>query len=204
MASIGIRQCREICRAQRHVDHIFPFCIRTGVIRPEQHAQGIEAAVPVGISGRQHLFGNRRAERERIVGIADDGLAAAPLGPNRVEPGAIAIRHRGKRGGADHVLGGYGAIGAPIPQQGGEAAIAVRASRSHIPIMAITVSAEDMDAIARKVLDGLPEPFRGHCADVVMMVEDFATPEQLASVGVFDRWELSGLYEGRPLPDRSI
>lgn len=70
--------------------------------------------------------------------------------------------------------------------------------------MAITVSAEDMDALARDVLATLPEPFRAHCADVVLAVEDFATPEQLASVGLHDRWQLSGLYEGRPLPDQSI
>lgn len=70
--------------------------------------------------------------------------------------------------------------------------------------MSTTVSAEEMDTLARKVLASLPEPFREHCADVVLMVEDFATPEQLSSVGLVDRWELSGLYEGRPLPDQSI
>lgn len=70
--------------------------------------------------------------------------------------------------------------------------------------MATTVSADEMDALARQVLATLPEPFRSHCAHVVLMVEDFATPEQLASVGLFDRWQLSGLYEGRPLPDQSV
>lgn len=70
--------------------------------------------------------------------------------------------------------------------------------------MPFTASAEEMDVLARKVLAGLPEPFRSHCADVVLMVEDFATAGQLASVGLVDRWELSGLYEGRPLPERSI
>jgi len=70
--------------------------------------------------------------------------------------------------------------------------------------MAITVSTDDMDALARRVLASLPEPFRAHTTNIVLMVEDFATPEQLSSVGLLDRWELSGLYEGRPLPDRSI
>lgn len=70
--------------------------------------------------------------------------------------------------------------------------------------MAVTVSAEEMEALAGHVLATLPEPFRRHCDDVVLMVADFATPEQLSSVGLFDRWQLSGLYEGRPLPDRSI
>lgn len=70
--------------------------------------------------------------------------------------------------------------------------------------MAATVSATDMEMLAKTVLANLPAPFGDACADVVLMVEDFATPEQLASVGMFDRWELSGLYEGRPLPDQSI
>jgi predicted Zn-dependent protease with MMP-like domain len=70
--------------------------------------------------------------------------------------------------------------------------------------MALTVSAEEMEALAKRVLAGLPEPFRDHCRDIVLRVEDFATSEQLASVGLIDRWELSGLYEGRPLPERSV
>lgn len=67
-----------------------------------------------------------------------------------------------------------------------------------------TVPAEEIDALARAVLAGLPEPFRQRCENIVLQVEDFATTEQLASVGMVDRWELSGLYEGRPLPDQSI
>ena len=70
--------------------------------------------------------------------------------------------------------------------------------------MALTVTAHEMHLLARAVIANLPEPFRAHCADIVLLVEDFATPEQLAAVGMFDRWQLSGLYEGRPLPDRSI
>lgn len=70
--------------------------------------------------------------------------------------------------------------------------------------MAHTVSADEMEALAQRVLATLPEPFRRHCIDIVLRVEDFATPEQLASVGLVDRWELSGLYEGRPVPERSV
>lgn len=70
--------------------------------------------------------------------------------------------------------------------------------------MDVIVSAEEMETIARSVLAELPDPFREHCASIVLAVEDFATPEQLASVGLIDRWELTGLYEGRPMPDQSI
>lgn len=61
-----------------------------------------------------------------------------------------------------------------------------------------------MQMLAEAAFAELPAPFREQMGDVVLQVADFATPEQLASVGLEDRWELSGLYEGEPLPDQSI
>lgn len=63
---------------------------------------------------------------------------------------------------------------------------------------------EMMEAIARQVLADLPATFRDRLERVVLRVEEFATPEQLASVGLTDRWTLSGLYEGRPVPLESV
>jgi predicted Zn-dependent protease with MMP-like domain len=65
-------------------------------------------------------------------------------------------------------------------------------------------SSEDMESMARAALGALPDRFRSQLDDVVVRVAEFATREQLASVGLEDRWELSGLYEGRPLSERSI
>jgi predicted Zn-dependent protease with MMP-like domain len=62
----------------------------------------------------------------------------------------------------------------------------------------------EIEALASAALKALPARFRDLCADVVIKVEEFATREQLASVGLDDRWELTGLYEGRPLNERSI
>ena len=62
----------------------------------------------------------------------------------------------------------------------------------------------EMERLARRALNSLPEPFRAHVEDVVVRIEEFATPEQLAAVGLDDPWDLSGLYEGRPLSERSI
>lgn len=61
-----------------------------------------------------------------------------------------------------------------------------------------------MQMMADAAFDSLPAQFREQMGDVVLQVEDFATPGQLASVDLDDRWQLSGLYEGSPLPDRSI
>jgi predicted Zn-dependent protease with MMP-like domain len=74
----------------------------------------------------------------------------------------------------------------------------------HIAAMSATVSADEMELLAQRVLRELPQPFREHCADIVLHVEDFATADQLSSVGLIDRWELSGLYEGRPVPEQSV
>lgn len=59
------------------------------------------------------------------------------------------------------------------------------------------------EAAALAVLARLPEVFRRELADVVVRVEEFAEPEQLRSVGIEDPWELTGLYEGVALTERS-
>ncbi|MEQ8827786.1 MAG: metallopeptidase family protein, partial [Parvibaculum sp.] len=56
-----------------------------------------------------------------------------------------------------------------------------------------------LDAIAR-----LPDEFRRRLADVVLRIEEFAGAEQLASAGIADRWDLTGLYEGVPIPEQSL
>lgn len=64
-------------------------------------------------------------------------------------------------------------------------------------------TAADFEQLAREVLGHLPPPFREHLADVVLRVEEFASAEQLAGVGIEDRWELTGLYEGIALTEQS-
>lgn len=65
-------------------------------------------------------------------------------------------------------------------------------------------SKDEMQRLAATVLRTLPEQFRAELDRAVMRVEDFATPEQLASVDLTDKWQLSGLYEGRPVSEASI
>ena len=62
----------------------------------------------------------------------------------------------------------------------------------------------EMQAMTQAVAASLPAPFAEHLRDAVFVVEDFATPEQLRSVDLDDPWELTGLYEGRPLSEASI
>jgi predicted Zn-dependent protease with MMP-like domain len=65
-------------------------------------------------------------------------------------------------------------------------------------------SAADIEAIARRTLDALPGPFASHLRDVVLLVDEFASDEILKSMGIEDPFDLTGLYEGLPLNQKSV
>jgi predicted Zn-dependent protease with MMP-like domain len=72
--------------------------------------------------------------------------------------------------------------------------------------MAMSGQAPDADTIERLARDALariPEPFQSYLADVVLIVEDFADDETLDALGIEDPFDLSGLYHGRPVGDKS-
>jgi len=65
-------------------------------------------------------------------------------------------------------------------------------------------SAEEIEGLARSALERLPQPFAEHVRDVVLSVQEFADEETLAELELEDPFELTGVYSGRPLTDRSI
>ena len=65
-------------------------------------------------------------------------------------------------------------------------------------------SSEEIEAIARTVLKTLPAPFSDSLGDVVLLVEEFADDATLDGFGIEDPFELSGIYEGVPLTQRSV
>jgi predicted Zn-dependent protease with MMP-like domain len=65
-------------------------------------------------------------------------------------------------------------------------------------------SADEIEALARAALARLPAQFRAHLADVLVLVEDFADDETLAAMGIEDPFELTGIYEGLPLGEKSL
>ena len=65
-------------------------------------------------------------------------------------------------------------------------------------------SAQEIEAIARRVLGALPEPFSQSLGDVVLLVEEFADNETLEAIDIEDPFDLSGIYEGVPLTERSV
>ena len=65
-------------------------------------------------------------------------------------------------------------------------------------------SADEMEAIARQAMLSLPEPFASHLGDVVLLVEDFADEATLDAMEIEDPFDLTGIYEGIPLTERSV
>ena len=63
--------------------------------------------------------------------------------------------------------------------------------------------ADAIRAIALKALNALPAEFRAHLGDVVLIVEEIADDETLDALGIEHPLDLSGLYHGRPLGEKS-
>lgn len=63
---------------------------------------------------------------------------------------------------------------------------------------------DEIEAIAREAMARLPEVFARHLGDVLLQMEDFADEETLASLGIQDPFELTGIYEGIALGEKSI
>jgi predicted Zn-dependent protease with MMP-like domain len=64
-------------------------------------------------------------------------------------------------------------------------------------------SIADFEAMAAVAYAGLPDRFRGLCADLVIRVEDFPTEEVLKSMGLESEFDLLGLFQGVGLPFNS-
>ena len=65
-------------------------------------------------------------------------------------------------------------------------------------------TADEIEAIARAALDALPEPFAAPLADVVLLVGEEAEEELLAGFGISHPLDLTGVYEGVPIGDKSV
>ena len=65
-------------------------------------------------------------------------------------------------------------------------------------------SLDDFAALAEEAFEALPEPFRAMAGEVRMQVEDFATLEVLDEMGIEDPFELTGLYSGVSMTERSV
>ncbi|MGQ3100857.1 MAG: metallopeptidase family protein [Sphingopyxis solisilvae] len=64
--------------------------------------------------------------------------------------------------------------------------------------------ADAMFAMAEVALDTMPAVFLPHIQGVLIAIEEFADDEVLKSLDIEHPYDLTGLYEGRPLTERSV
>lgn len=70
--------------------------------------------------------------------------------------------------------------------------------------MSFAPSLDDFDRLARAAWEALPRRFRTLAGDVLIRIEDFPDEETMDALGLEDPWELTGLYQGVDLTQRSI
>ena len=63
--------------------------------------------------------------------------------------------------------------------------------------------AAEIERLADAAIARMPEHFRRHLDGVVLRVEEFADDEVLRELGIEDPFDLTGLYSGRPIGERS-
>lgn len=63
---------------------------------------------------------------------------------------------------------------------------------------------ERIEEIARAAIAKLPAEFARHLGNVVLHVEDFADDETLAEMGIENAFDLTGLYRGLPIGEKSV
>ncbi len=62
----------------------------------------------------------------------------------------------------------------------------------------------DFEALAQSALAALPAGVRRACADLLVRVDDFAPDDVLDEMEIEDPYELTGLYDGIALTERSV
>ena len=71
------------------------------------------------------------------------------------------------------------------------------------PASAIAPDTDLIRQLATDAIATLPAPFRAAAALVALRVEDFADPEILEALQIDDPYDLTGLYDGTPIPEKS-
>lgn len=69
---------------------------------------------------------------------------------------------------------------------------------------ALAPSLAEIEALAEAARAALPEPFLSAAQGVAVQVEDMASEAMLDALGIEDPFELTGLYDGVPLTQKSL
>jgi predicted Zn-dependent protease with MMP-like domain len=68
----------------------------------------------------------------------------------------------------------------------------------------IAPSLADLDALAREAFAAIPAELRVFAAEVIIRVVEFADDDTVREMGLASPFELSGLYSGVPIGDKSV
>jgi predicted Zn-dependent protease with MMP-like domain len=75
---------------------------------------------------------------------------------------------------------------------------------SQSPPDAIAPDALAIEQLARDAVTHLPDPYRAAATHVLLIVEEFPSAELMEAMQIEDPFDLTGLYEGTPLTERSL
>ncbi len=73
-----------------------------------------------------------------------------------------------------------------------------------MPVYTTPPSEDDILALAEQALAALPARLSRHVQGIAILVEDLADEETLAALEIDNAWELTGLYRGIPMGERSV
>jgi predicted Zn-dependent protease with MMP-like domain len=76
--------------------------------------------------------------------------------------------------------------------------------RNPVPVFGPPPSADDIANMAERALAAIPAGLAAHVRDVGIAVEERADEETLDGLHIDSVWDLTGLYRGTPLTQRSV
>jgi predicted Zn-dependent protease with MMP-like domain len=79
-----------------------------------------------------------------------------------------------------------------------------RRAMTQEPLSRPAPSLADFEGLAERAFRGLPPRVQRACAGLAIRVEDFAPEDVLRDLGIEDPFELTGLYDGIALTERSV
>jgi predicted Zn-dependent protease with MMP-like domain len=71
-------------------------------------------------------------------------------------------------------------------------------------VTSLPPSADDIAELAERALAAIPERLMRHVQGVGISVEEMPDDETLEELGIETAWDLTGLYRGTPLTERSV
>jgi predicted Zn-dependent protease with MMP-like domain len=74
----------------------------------------------------------------------------------------------------------------------------------HGPAFGLPPTVDDIASMAERALAAIPPRLAAHVHDVGVIIEERADDETLHELDIESAWELTGLYRGTPLTQRSV